>query len=87
MSTPDYSFVLTRRYPGAQWTLNANDYEQLTWLDKTAKPTQEALDAEWPSVKAEIEAEYAAKAAARKSALNKLAELGLTADEIAALVS
>lgn len=37
------------------------------------------------AAQAAAEAEEAAKAAARESALEKLAELGLTADEIAAL--
>ena len=46
----DYAAVLTANYPGAQWTLNANDYETLDWLDDTPKPTQAELDAAWPQV-------------------------------------
>jgi hypothetical protein len=41
----------------------------------------------WAEVEAEREAEATAKAAAKASAEAKLAALGLTADEIAALIS
>jgi hypothetical protein len=44
----DYTAILTANYPGAQWTLNGDTYEGLTWLDKTPKPTQAELDALWP---------------------------------------
>ena len=46
----DYSAVLVANYPGAQWTLNGDTYDGLTWLDDTPKPTQEELDAAWPQV-------------------------------------
>jgi len=46
----DYTAILTANYPTAQWTLNGNTYDGLTWLDDTPKPTQEELDAAWPQV-------------------------------------
>lgn len=46
----DYGLILITNYPGTQWTLNGNDYEGLTWLDDTLKPTQAELDAQWPQV-------------------------------------
>jgi len=46
----DYAAVLTANYSGAQWSLNANDYDTLDWLDDTPKPTQAELDAAWPAV-------------------------------------
>lgn len=46
----DYAAVLTANYPGAQWSLNANDYDSLEWYDDTPKPTQAELDAAWPAV-------------------------------------
>lgn len=82
----DYSAVLSRRHPGRQWTLNGDDYEGLTMLDADEKPTKKSLDDAWPAVKTEIEAELAAKEHAVTSARNKLAALGLTVDEIKALV-
>jgi hypothetical protein len=49
MST-DYPAVLAANYPGAQWTLNGDTYDGLTWLDDTPQPTQAELDAAWPHV-------------------------------------
>jgi hypothetical protein len=46
----DYTAILTANYPGAQWTLNGDTYDGLTWLDETSKPTQAELDAAWPQV-------------------------------------
>ena len=46
----DYAAILTVNYAGAQWTLDGDTYEGLTWLDSTPKPTQAELDALWPSV-------------------------------------
>jgi len=46
----DYAAILTANYPNAHWTLDGNDYDGLTWLDETPKPTQAALDALWPQV-------------------------------------
>jgi len=41
---------LTANYPTAQWFMDGNTYDGLTWLDSTPKPTQAALDAAWPTV-------------------------------------
>jgi hypothetical protein len=82
----DYAAVLTRRHAGRQWVLNGDDYAGLEMLDGSSKPTQKSLDDAWPEVQAEIAADAAAKAATRASALAKLADLGLTDDEISALV-
>jgi hypothetical protein len=46
----DYAAVLTVNYPGAQWTLNGDTYDGLTWLDDTPKPSEAELDAAWPQV-------------------------------------
>lgn len=78
----DYSAILHRRYTGKQWILNGDDYDGLTWLAKTKKPSQEELDQLWPEVQQEIANEKQARENARNSAL---AKLGLTADEISAL--
>lgn len=80
----DYVAVLSANYPDAQWTLSGNDYATLEWHDDTPKPTQAELDAAWPAVQqAQANAE-AAVVAARQSAIDKLAALGLTVDEISA---
>jgi hypothetical protein len=82
----DYTLVLMRRHADREWQLDGDDYAGLTMLDGGSKPSKKSLDDAWPDVQAEIAAEADAKVAARASALAKLAELGLTADEITALV-
>ena len=78
--------ILTANYPNAQWTLNGDDYDGLEWLSETPKkPTLAKLTELWPAVQEQQQAEADAKVAARESALAKLADLGLTAEEIAAL--
>ena len=47
----DYAAVLTRNYAGSEWSLNANDYDSLTWFSDGVKPTQDELDAAWPAVR------------------------------------
>jgi len=80
----DYIAVLTANYPDAEWTLSGDTYDGLTWLSDTPKPSQEELDAAWPAVQQEQVDAVAAKEAARQSAIDKLAALGLTVDEISA---
>ena len=82
----DYAKVLDARHSGREWHITDNDYETLTMLDGGNKPTQASLDAAWPSVAAEIAAAADDKAAALASARTKLAALGLTDDEVAALL-
>ena len=75
--------ILSKRYEGAEWTLNGDNYSGLTWLSEDiAKPTVEELQAEWADVQAEIAAEAQAKLDAKASAVAKLQALGLTVDEV-----
>jgi hypothetical protein len=46
----DYAAVLTANYPDASWTLDGDNYDGLTWLSDTPKPSQAELDAAWPQV-------------------------------------
>ena len=62
----DYAAVLTANYSGSQWTLCGDDYDGLTWLSDTPKPTQAELDAQWPQV--DYDNQYAAVEAARRTA-------------------
>jgi hypothetical protein len=82
----DYAAVLSRRHAGREWVLNGDDYIGLVILDGGSKPTQKQLDDAWPEVQAEIAADAAAKVATRASALAKLAGLGLTEAEVAAIL-
>lgn len=82
----DYTLILTKKYAGSEWTLNGDDYEGLTWLSNTSKPTKEELDALWESTQAEVAEEKAQAQATKTSALSKLSAIGLTQDEIKALI-
>lgn len=53
----DIALILTKRYEGAQWTLEGDSYAGLTWLSDTPKPTLEELQAQWEAVEFEIEVE------------------------------
>ena len=46
----DIAAILTDKYPGAQWSLDGDDYEGLEWLDDSPKPTKKALETAWPEV-------------------------------------
>ena len=78
----DIASILTRKFEGAEWTLNGDDYTGLTWLSDSPKPTEEELAALWPEVQAEIAAEAQAKIDAKASAVAKLQALGLTVEEV-----
>lgn len=68
----DYAAVLTVLYPGAQWSLNGDSYEGLSWLSDTPKPTKAELDAAWAQVK--YDREYAAVQQARQAAYQQTAD-------------
>jgi len=82
----DYTLILSVNYVGKQWTLNGDSYEGLDWLDVSPKPTQAELDALWESTKVAVAAKAQAAIDTKASALAKLAKLGLTQDEVKALV-
>jgi hypothetical protein len=78
----DIAQILTLRYKNSQWSLNGNDYEGLTWLSDTPKPTKKALEDLWPQVQAEIVSKEETKIDAKASAIAKLQALGLTVQEV-----
>jgi len=47
----DYAAVLTVLYPGAEWSLNGDDYSGLTWLSEGDAPSQQELDDAWPAIR------------------------------------
>jgi hypothetical protein len=80
----DIALTLSRKFPGAVWTLNGDDYEGLDWLSDTAKPTKAKLNTLWQEVQSEMQAEAAAKIALRQELL---ARLGLTQEEFNTLTA
>jgi len=82
----DYTQILSINYAGKEWSLDGDLYDGLNWLDSTPKPTQAELDALWESTQATVAAQAQAVIDTKASALAKLAALGLTQDEVKALV-
>ena len=80
----DYPVVLATNYPDAEYILVGDTYDGLTWLSNSPKPSQADLDAAWPAVQQAQADAVAADAASKQSAIDKLAALGLTVDEISA---
>jgi hypothetical protein len=50
----DIPLILTRRYPGAEWTLNGDSYTGLVWLSEGDAPSEAELQAEWAQVEYEV---------------------------------
>ena len=46
----DYALVLTREYPGREWSLDGDTYDGLVWHSEGVAPSQAELDAAWPQV-------------------------------------
>jgi len=80
----DYTKILEYKYPTDEWTLNGDDYEGLTWVSKTPKPSKATLDGLWQEVQDLIQTEKQAKAA-QKAAL--LERLGISEDEARLLLA
>lgn len=82
----DIASTLVSIRPGEVWSLDGTEYDGLTWLDKTSKPTLAEIESAWPKVEQELKLAEQAKTSARDSAIAKLSKLGLTAAEISALL-
>ena len=60
----DIPMILTRRYVGAEWSLDGDDYAGLTWLSEGKPPTEKQLEALWPEVQLEVQTEQVEQARA-----------------------
>jgi hypothetical protein len=78
----DIAIILSTKYIGSEWTLDGNSYAGLTWLSESTKPTEKQLESQWEEVQAKIAAEEKRKIDAKASAIEKLAALGLTLEEV-----
>jgi hypothetical protein len=79
----DYTLVLNTHFQDSKWSLNGSDYDGLTWLSDTTKPTKKELDDLWKVTAKVIEDKKANEVAARQAILERL---GITADEAALLL-
>lgn len=70
--------------PNAEFTINADDINQITWLNGTTPISLADIQAQIPIVEAEIEQAKIDKEEAEQSAINKLKALGLTDAEVEA---
>ena len=74
--------------PGAEFTFNDDDLSTITWHTQgVTTPTQEEVNNEIKRLEEEAAQAVTAKADAKASAQAKLAAIGLTPEEIAAVTN
>lgn len=61
----DIAAILSRKFDGAEWVLDGDDYIGLTWLSETPKPSKKELEALWPTVQHEVAYEQVEQARAK----------------------
>ena len=72
--------------PNAQFTVNADDINQITWHNETTPISKSDIEAMIPTVEAEIEQEKQDAITKKASGKQKLLDLGLTEEEVKALI-
>jgi len=70
--------------PDAEFTINGDDIDQITWMNGTTPISKEDIETMLPTVEAEEAQKILDKETANESAVNKLKALGLTDEEIEA---
>ena len=72
--------------PNAEFSINAEDYNQITWLNGTTPISKSDIEAMIPTVKTEIANAKANAIAKKASGKQKLLDLGLSEDEVKAMI-
>jgi len=72
--------------PNAEFTINANDINQITWLNGTTPISKEDIEAMIPVVEQELKDAEQTAIDKKASGKQKLKDLGLDDDEIQALI-
>ena len=72
--------------PNAKFTINADDYNQITWLENTTPISKEDIEAMIPTVEQELKDAEQAAIDKKASGKQKLKDLGLDDAEIKALI-
>tara|TARA_R100000687_G_scaffold29441_1_gene24534 strand:- start:110 stop:364 length:255 start_codon:yes stop_codon:yes gene_type:complete len=72
--------------PNAKVTVNAEDYNQITWHDGTTPIAKEDIEAMMPVVEKELKDAQTQKETDASNGKQKLKDLGLTDAEIKALI-
>ncbi len=70
----------------AEFSINADDINQITWLNGTTPISKEDIQAQIPTVEAEIEQEKQDAITKKASGKQKLLDLGLSEEEVKALI-
>ena len=71
--------------PEAQVTIRGNDINNITWHNETTPISKVDIEAQIPTVEAEIEQEKQDAITKKASGKQKLLDLGLTEEEVKAL--
>lgn len=85
LTNKEIATALVSLKPNVVWTMNGDDYENIIWNSEEPKPTLAELETEVARLATEEANAIAAAVTAKEAAYTKLAALGLTAEEIAAL--
>ena len=72
--------------PNAEFTVNAEDINQITWLNGTTPISVADIQEQLPIVEQEIIDEAQSKIDKKASGKQKLLDLGLTEEEVIALI-
>jgi hypothetical protein len=72
--------------PNAEFTINADDISQITWLNGTTPISKADIEAQIPTVEAEIEQAEQDAITKKASGKQKLLDLGLSEDEVKAMI-
>ena len=72
--------------PNAQATVTDNDINKITWENGTTPISKEDIQAQIPTVEAEIEQEKQDAITKKASGKQKLLDLGLSEEEVKALI-
>ena len=68
--------------PNAEFTINSNDYNQITWLNGTTPISKEDIKAMIPTVEQELQDAEQTAINKKASAKQKLKDLGLDDEEL-----
>ena len=72
--------------PNAEFSINNDSYDEITWLNGTTPISKEDIQAQIPTVEAEIEQEKQDAITKKASGKQKLLDLGLSEDEVKAMI-
>ena len=73
--------------PNAKFTINAEDYNQITWLEGTTPIPKADIEAMIPTVEQELKDAKQLAKDKKASGKQKLLDLGLTEEEIKAIIN